>query len=482
MAEKEQNIKNKVISGLFWKLMENGGNNGIQLIVSIVLGRLLIPDEFTVITLLTIFITIANVFIQSGFSTALIQKKNADETDFSSVFYLSLGVAVIVYILLFFSAPVISDFFNMPEIISVLRVLAVAPIIGSINSIQNAVVVKQLKFRKLCYSSFAASVISGIVGIGMAYMEFSFWALVGQQIVYQLVLAIFLWILVKWRPQLVFSLERIKVLFSFGGRLLLSSLIDVTYTNIYGFFIGKLDKGSLAFYGKGDGFPLFIANNTNSAIQSVMLPALSLEQSNMERLKNMLRRSIVTSSFIMFPVMIGLAAVAEPMILILLKENWLPCVPYLQIMCFSYALWPIHTANLQAINALGRSDIFLKLELIKILVGAIALSISLPFGTIVMVSLKPVVSFIASFINAYPNKKLLNYSFTEQWKDILPSFILSLIMGGIVYSIQFLGLNVWITLFVQLTVGVVIYVGSAYILKMECFLYLLNTVKDLRKK
>lgn len=475
-------IKSKVLSGLFWKLMENGGNNGIQLIVGIVLGRLLLPEEFMVITLLTLFITIANVFVQSGFSTALIQKKDADETDFSTVFYLSLGVAALVYALLFFSAPLIADIYNRAEIVPVLRVLAVVPIIGAVNSIQNAVVVKQLKFRQLCYSGFAAGVISGIVGVAMAYNGFSFWSLVWQQIVYQLVLAVFLWFLVKWRPRLVFSVERIKMLFGFGGKLLVSSLLDVTYTNIYGFLIGKLDQVSLSFYGKGDSFPLFISNNVNGAIQSVMLPALSLEQNNVQRLKNMVRRSIVTSSFIMFPVMIGLAAVAKPLILILLTEKWLPCVPYLQIMCFSYMLWPIHTANLQAINAMGRSDIFLKLEVVKIAVGVIVLFISLPFGILVMVAFKPVVSFISSFINAYPNKKLLNYSFMEQWKDIFPSFILALIMGATVYAVQLLGFNVWATLFIQVGVGVVIYVGLAYLLKMECFFYLLDTAKELRKK
>lgn len=478
----ENKLKSKVLSGLFWKLMENGGNNGIQLIVSIVLARLLVTDEFAVIGLLTIFITIANVFIQNGFTTALIQKKDADETDFSSIFYLNLAVSFILYGILFVAAPYIAEFYQRSELIPGLRVLSVVLIIGSVNAIQNAVVVKQLKFRQLCYSGFASSILSGIVGITMAYMKPDYWALIAQQIVYQVVLAIFLWFLVKWRPKLSFSIERVKELFNFGGKLLLSSIIDTIYTNIYGMVIGKRYAGSLSFYNRGDSYPLFISNNVNGAIQSVMLPALSLEQNNISKLKSMVRRSIVTSSFIMFPIMIGLAAVAKPLIAILLTDKWLPCVPYMQIMCFSYALWPIHTANLQAINAVGRSDIFLKLEIIKIVVGIAVLCISLPFGIMVMVAFKPVVSLISSFINAYPNKRLLNYSFGEQWKDIFPSFLLSLFMGVVVYAVQFLGLNVWATLIIQIATGMVIYIGSAYLIKMECFCYLISTMKELRGK
>lgn len=475
----EENIKNKVLSGLFWKIMENGGVQGVQFVVSIVLARLLSPDEYGIISLITIFITIANVFVQSGFNTALIQKKEADEVDFSSVFYLSLGVAAILYAALFLAAPFIGNFYDKPELSPVLKVLSLILFFGAFNSIQTAVVSRRMQFRKLFFSSLGAVAASGMLGIACAGLGAGVWALVIQQLSYQLISGIILWFTVRWRPRRLFSWERVRVLFSFGWKLLCSSLIDTVYNNVYGLIIGKIyNSEMLAHYDKGNQFPQLLVNNINGAIQSVMLPALSTSQDERERMKAMVRRSITTSSFLVVPMMAGLMAVAEPMISLLLTDKWLPCVPFLRLMCLSYAFWPIHTANLQAINAMGRSDVFLKLEIIKKGIGIAALIAGLPFGVYVMVALKPVVSLISTFVNAWPNQKLLGYSLKEQWADLLPSFLLSAVMGVAVYRLSFLGLGAFATLCLQVAAGAVLYAGLAWALKVECFRYLLGTVKE----
>lgn len=480
---KIQTTKSKVISSLFWKFMERGGTQGIQFIVQIVLARLLVPKDYGIIALISIFIVIANVFVQSGFNTALIQKKDADEVDFSSVFYLSLFVAGLLYLILFFTAPLVADFYNIHQITLVLRVLSITLFFGAFNSIQNALVSRNMQFKMLFYSSLGAILMSGIVGIVLAYLGLGVWALVAQQLTNQFMITVIMWFTVKWRPKLIFSFKRVKGLFSYGWKLLVSSLIDNLYMNLQSLIIGKIYNPSmLGFYNRGDQFPKVIVSNINGSIQSVMLPVLASEQDNRKRVKNMVRRSIVTSSFVLFPMMCGLAVTAEPLVKILLTNKWLPCVPFLQIFCASYALWPIHTANLQAINALGRSDIFLKLEVIKKIIGLTILVISIHFGIYAIAIGTLVSGIISTFVNAYPNLKLLNYSYKEQLKDIMPSLLLSLIMGTIIYNLKWLHMVPLVTLIIQIFFGIIIYVILAKVFKLECYTYLLKTFKDIYKK
>jgi len=461
--------------------MECGGTQVIQFVIQIVLARLLAPEQFGIIAMVMVFIKLAQVFAQSGFNTALIQKKEVDEIDFSSVFYLSLLVACLLYLILFFTAPFIANFYNSEQLILVLRVLSIILPFGAYNSIQNAIISRRMEFKKLFFSSIGAILVSGTVGIIIAYAGLGVWALVVQQLTNQFMITLILWFTVKWRPKFKFSLERVKSLFSYGWKLLISSLIDTLYMNLQSLIIGKIyNPATLAFYNRGEQFPQIIVTNINGSIQSVMLPALSSEQDNKRRVKDLVRRSIVTSSFILFPIMIGLIVIAESLVKIILTEKWLPCMPFLQIACLSYALYPIHTANLQAINALGRSDIFLKLEIIKKMVGLSILGISIPFGIYAMAIAMLITSIVCTFINAYPNFKLLNYSYKEQIKDIIPSFLLSLLMGG-VFFIKYMGLSDWITLLLQVSTGALIYFSMAFILKLECFNYLLYTIKDLLK-
>lgn len=474
-------MKRNVIASLVWKLLERVGTQGIQFIVQIFLARLLLPEEYGIIAMVTVFITLANVFVESGFNTALIQKKDADEIDFSSVFYLSLVVASGLYIIIYFLSPTIAIFYDQPLLTSVLRVLSLTLFIGVFNSIQNAYISRHMMFKKLFASSSIAMIISGMVGIGFAYLGFGVWALVAQQLTNQLVILFVLWFSVKWRPRLIFSFTRIRSLFSYGSKLLLSSLIDTLYNNLRTLFIGRMYTAStLGFYNRGQQFPQMIVSSINGSIQSVMLPALSAYQDDKAKVKNMMRRAIVTSSYLIFPMMVGMAAVAEPLIEVLLTAKWLEAAPFLRILCFSYALWPIHTANLQAINALGRSDIFLKLEVVKKIVGLIILAISLPFGVYAIAVGQVVSGVISTFINAYPNRQLLNYSYIEQWQDILPSLLISLTMGGIVNLFNFLNMTAWKILLIQIIVGLLIYVGLSIIFKLESFQYLLAMIKQLK--
>lgn len=474
--------KSKVLSSLFWKFMERGGTNGIQFVVQIVLARLLSPKDFGLIALVTVFITLATVFVQRGFSTALIQKKDADRVDFSSVFYLSLFVAGLLYIILFFTAPLIANFYREPYLEPVLRVLSVILLFGAFNSIQNAFLARNMNFKKLFFSSLGAMLISGIIGIITAYIGWGIWALVMQQITRQISVTIILWFTVKWRPAPVFSFKRVKGLFSYGSKLLASSLLHHLYMDLRSLIIGKIySPAMLGFYHKGSQFPKLIISNIDGSIHSVMLPALSSHQDNIKKVKDMTRRAIVTSSFVVFPVMVGLAVVAEPLVKIILTDKWLNAVPFLQIYCGSYALTPIHTANLQAINALGRSDIFLKLEIIKRTVSLIVLGISIPFGIYAMAWGVFLSGVLGSFINAYPNLKLLNYSYLEQWKDIIPSLLLSLVMGVIVYSLNFLDFSEWQILILQIVLGVILYIGMAKMFKIESYTYLIVSIKNVLK-
>lgn len=475
--------KTEVLYSLIWKLMERGGTQGIQFIVTVVLARLLVPEEFGLIVLATIFVSIAKIFVETGFNTALIQKKEADEIDFSSVFYLSIMVAGLLYLCLFLSSPYIALFFNQPEFTNVLRVLSLILFFGAINSIQIAIISRNLQFKKLFISSIGAVVLSGVVGIVMAYANFGIWALVSQQLTNQIVITIILWFTVKWRPLIVFSITRVKRLFSFGWKLLVSGILDTLTSNLTNLLVGKIySPTALGFYNRGEQLPSLIVNNVDGSIQSVMLPTLSKYQENTQRVKEIARRSIVTSSFIIFPMMVGLAVIAEPLIELLFTEKWLSAVPFLQISCAVYALWPIHTMNLQVMNALGRSDLFLKLEIVKKILSVAILIISLQFGIYALVWGGFISSVLSTFINAYPNRKLIKYSFAEQWRDLVPSLLLSLVMGFIVYTIHWFELYKLLTLIIQIVLGIIIYVGLAKIFKLECYSYLIMTIKEMKKK
>lgn len=479
----DESVKSKTLSGLIWKFAERSGAQAIQFVVSIILARLLTPADYGLIGLITVFIAVATVFAQSGLGQALVQHKNIDKTEFSTVFYFSVVFSVLLYTVLFATAPFIAHFYNEPQLTDVIRVLGITVIIGAVNSVQQAYVQKTMQFKRFFYSTLSGTAVSAIVGIALAYTGFGVWALVWQQISNQLINTFVLWFTVRWRPTLEFSVQKAKNLFSYGWKLLCSGLLDTVYNNMYSLIIGKFySTADLGYYNRGKNFPMLIIQNVNSAIDSVLFPVLSDAQDDKSRFKAMVRRSIVTSTFVIFPCMAGLAAVAKPLTLLLLTEKWLPAVPFIQFCCFTYAFWPVNTANLQAIKALGRSDIFLILEVIKKAIGVAALVVSLPYGLMAMMWTRCINAVIGSFLNAYPNKKLLGYSYLEQMKDVAPSFILSIIMCGIVLCFDLLGLSPILTMLLQIVTGVAFYVAAAWIFKFECFKYILDIIKGIIKR
>lgn len=469
-----------VFSALIWKFLERFGVQGTQFVLQIILARLLDPEHYGILSLMVIFTTLANVFIQRGFNTALIQNKDVTEEDYSSVLWVSMGVAAVLYVVLFAAAPLIAQFYEMPDLVQPFRVLCLVLFPGALNSIQLAKVSRKLDFKKIFLSNVAAIVLSGIAGVVLAFLGGGLWALVAQYLLNVLIACIVMWFTVKWRPQFVCRPARIKVLFSYGWKLLVSGLLDTLYQDLRSLVVGKkYDSGTLAYYNRGKQFPQFIIHSINTSVQSVMLPAMSAHQDKKSEVKTMMRRSITLSSYIIFPMMAGLAAVAVPLVRLLLTEKWLPSVPYMQIYCFTLAFYPVHTCNLQAINAMGRSDIFLKLELIKKGIGITALIIALAFfdSPIAIAMTGVFTTFISCFINAYPNKKLVGYSYFEQMKDILPSFLASIAMCSGTLLMGKLFANDVITLVLQVVTGVVLYVVISIALRLEPYKMLLGVVK-----
>ena len=475
----------KTLSSFLFKVVESLGNQGIAFLVSLLLARLLDTSDYGVLSMLLVFIAVAQVFVTSGLNTALIQRKNVDETDLSSVFYVSFGVAAAFYALLFALAPWLASYFNMPALKSTLRVMALILLPGSLVSVQTAVVARQMAFRKLMIASLCATVLSGTVGVVMALNGAGYWALVAQQMTNQCVLAILLLILIRWRPRRVFSFARVKSHLRFGWKLLVSGLLDTGFINLRSAVIGKkFSDDALAFYTRGKQFPELAMNAINGSISSVILPVLSEQQDETERMKQTMRRSIMLSSFLVVPMMAGLAAVAEPMIRLLLTDKWLPCVPFLQLCCMDYALYPIHTNNLSAINAKGRSDIFLKLEIIKKAYGLAILLVSvLCFDGVMAIAWGGVISsLVSAAVNAHPNRELIRYGFLEQMRDILPTILISLVMFGMVYAMNALALPAAALLVLQIAVGALVYGGLSLLFKVESVQLVGQVVKKLLKQ
>ncbi len=469
----------KVFSNFIWRFAERCGAQLVTFIVSIVLARILTPSDYGTIVLVTVFTTILQVFIDSGLSTALIQKKDADDLDFSSVFYFNFVICIILYLIMFVSAPFIADFYKDSSLVSIVRVISLTLVISGVKGVQQSYVSRHMLFKRFFFSTLGGTIFSAVLGIIMAYAGFGVWAIVFQQLSNNAIDTLILWITVKWRPIKKFSWSRLKNLLSFGWKMLASSLLDTVYNNLRNMIIGKLyTSADLAFYNQGDKFPKLIVTNINTSIDSVLLPTMSNEQDNHVRVKDMTRRAIKISTYIMAPLMIGLAFCAKPIVQIVLTDKWLPCVPYLQIFCISYLFWPIHTANLNAIKAMGRSDLFLKLEVIKKFIGMILLLITMNISVMAMAYSLLISGLISQVINSWPNRYLLKYSYIDQIKDILPNIVMALIMGVFVYFINYLDLSVLVSLMVQIILGGIIYLVLSIFTKNDSFIYLINILKN----
>ena len=476
-------VKKSVLSNFFWRFLERCGAQGVTFIVSVVLARLLDPTVYGTVALVTVFTTVMQVFVDSGMGNALIQKKDADELDFSSVFYFNITICTCLYCLMFLAAPLIAAFYKMPELTPVVRVLSLMLIISGVKNVQQAYVSRNMLFKRFFFATLGGTIGAAVVGITMAYFGFGVWALVAQMLFNATVDTIILWLTVKWRPKKMFSIERLKELFSYGWKLLVSSLLETVYNDLRQLVIGKIySKEDLAQYNQGSKFPHLIVTNINSSIDSVLLPTMSKAQDDRTLVKSMTRRAIKTSTYIMMPMMVGLAVCAEPLITLILTDKWLPCIPFLRIFCFTYAFYPIHTANLNAIKALGRSDLFLKLEIVKKVVGIIALISTMWISVMAMAYSLLVTSVLSQIINSWPNKKLMNYSYLEQLRDIFPQIILSVVMGVFVYCLQFFNISNLLTLVMQILLGVLIYIFGSKLFHIDSFEYVIDTVKGFLKK
>lgn len=477
--------KNNLLQNFSWKFAERIAAQLITLVVSLLLGRLLDPSDYGVVSIVTVMITLVNVLVSDGFGSALIQKKDADALDFFSVLYFNIGFSVILYVILFLSAPLIAAFYGAgyEELTAVIRVLGLRVILAGINSVQQAYVSRKMIFKNFFWATFIGTVISAVVGISMALSGFGVWALVAQYLTNTTVGTLCLTILIKKRPQAIFSVERLKVLLQYGSKVLVANLLITGYQEVRALIIGKMySTADLAFYDRGKQFPNLVVTNVNTSISAVLFPKIANEQDDIARVQNTTRMAIRFSAYIMSPLMLGLAVVAEPLIRLVLTEKWIPCVPLLQMFCIVYLFQPIHTANTQAIKAVGRSDIYLKLELIKKSVELIVLLCVMWINVDAIVASMAVLTTLFTFVNAYPNKKILNYSFAQQMKDILPAIGMSAVMAIAIYPLSVLQVHDVVLLLIQVCSGAVIYILLSVLTKNKEFAYLSGMLTSVIKK
>lgn len=470
--------KKSVITNFIWRFAERTGAQVVSFVVSIVLARLLVPDDYGTVALVTVFNTILQVFIDGGMPNALIQKKNTDDLDFSSVFYFNVFMSVVLFIGMFFAAPYIAKYYSRPDLTPLIRVNNIVILIAGVKSVQHAFVAKNMIFKKFFFATLGGTIVSAVIGIVLAYLGFGPWALVAQQLTNKIIDTIVLWVTVKWRPKWMLSFYRLKGLFSYGWKIFASTMLDRVYSSLRALIIGKVyTAADLAYYDRAHSFPDIVINNINTSIDSVLLPTMSKEQDSVETVKSMARRAMKTSTFILAPILIGLAACGQSIISMLLTDKWLPSYPFMVIFCITFVFYPLHTSNLNAIKALGRSDIFLKLEIIKKIVGIIAILVTFRISVMAMAYSLLFTSVASQIINSWPNKKLMNYSYLEQLKDILPGILLAAFMGGCVYCVNFLNLSSIVKLIIQVPLGAVIYIGLSALFKLESFTYCWNMIK-----
>lgn len=469
-----------VLSNVLWKFAERIAAQLVSLIVSIVLARILLPDDYGVISMVTVFITIANVFVTSGIPNALIQKKDADQKDFSSVFYFNILMSIVIYIVLFFIAPYIARFYNMDLLCAVVRVMGLRIIIAGINSVQHSYVSRNMMFRKYFWSTLFGTLCSGVVGIAMAYQGFGVWALVAQYMVNSTVDTIVLFITVEWRPILYFSFERIKTMLNFGWKILVEGLSNTVMDQLRSLVIGKVYSPSdLGYYSKGQQFPSLIVTNISTSISSVLFPAMSKEQDNHQKIVEMLRNAVRVSSFVIFPLLTGLAVVAPTFVSVVLTDKWNAVVPYIQIFClinaFTVGMIPRH----QALNSIGRSDVFMYEHIIGRIVNILLLLCFYKKSVMAIAVSGLAGATILLGIIFYTSKRYSGYSYADQVKDVLPIMIGCLIMGAPVYLMNNLNMPKYLLLGLQIICGGIIYIAYSIITKSTELLVLCGFVKSI---
>lgn len=479
----EQNLKEKTVKGLGWSAIDNVIKASITFIVSIVLARLLSPDEYGLIGILTIFISVFNAIVDSGFANALIRKKDATDIDFSTVFYTNLFISIIVAAIFYSCAHPIASFFNRQELIPLTQVMSSIVIINALCIVQKARTTKSIDFKTQTKVSFLASIISGVIGISMAYTGFGVWALVGQQLSMQFATTLLFWIFNRWVPKLAFSWTSFREMWAFGWKLLVSTLIDTGWKEIYQVVVGKCySPATLGLYTRAKQFSQLFSSNLTNVIQRVSYPVLSSIQDDKVRLKNAYQRVIKTTMLPTFVFMFGMAAVAKPLILLLIGEKWSGCIPFLQLIAIHGAMYPLHAINLNMLQVQGRSDLFLKLEIIKKIVAIGPLMLGIFFNIYLMVGSSIITSCFNYYLNARYSGPFLNYSIKSQIKDIYPSFIIALVMAIPLYFMNYLPLNSFILLTLQVIVGATIVITICETKKLPEYLEIKGIVMPMISK
>ena len=474
-------LKSKTVKGVMWSSIDRFTTQGISFVFSMLIARMLLPSDYGVIGMLAVFMAVAGCFVDSGFGSALVRKNDRTETDFCTVFYFNIAVACICYALLFLASPYIARFYNLPLLESVTKVWGLNLIISSFAGIQNAQLTIAIDFKSRAKISVITTLFTGVVGLWLAYRGYGVWALVFQTLSSNILRTILLWAIVRWMPKLIFSWQSFKELFSFGSKLLASSLLDTVYNNIYPIVIGKFfSASSLGVYSRADSLAQFPSSNITGVLQSVTFPVLSTIQDDEARLSNAYRRFLRISAFVIFPLMVGLSAIADPFIRLVLTDKWEGAIYLLQIICFGLMWYPIHAINLNILQVKGRSDYFLKLEVIKKILGVAILCVSIPLGLVAMCYGRVFISVVCLGINTYYTKKIIDYGFLDQMKDLLHILVHSLVMYGIVSVIVHIMPTLWSQLLVGTLTGIAYYIVGAYLMKFDEVNELLSLIK--RKK
>jgi O-antigen/teichoic acid export membrane protein len=472
-------LKSRTLHALFWSFLERFGQQGIQFIISIILARLLLPEEFGLIAMLAIFMAVAQSFLESGFGSALIQKKNATHIDECSIFYFNIFVGFLMAGLLCLAAPWIASFYNQPLLVPLTCALSLNLIINAFGLVQTTLLTKHIDFKTQLKVSVIATVLSGTIGITMALNGFGVWSLVAQSLSSNLFRTALLWLFNNWRPSLVFSFVSLCGMFAFGSRLLASGLLNTIFENIYLVVIGKVfSPMALGFYSRAQGLQQLPVSNISTIIGRVTFPVFSSVQDDKPRLKRGVRKALTMLVMINFPMMIGLAIVAKPLVLVLLTEKWAPCIPYLQLLCVVGMLYPLHVINLNVLIAQGRSDLFFRLEILKKILVVIAIAVTYHWGIIALIYGQIATSCFAYLLNSYYTGKMLDYPIAEQIQDLMPSLALAGIMGLGVYALTYTPIvNQLALLLAQIMTGILLYTALGYVFRMSSFMEIIEIIK-----
>lgn len=471
-------LKEKTVKGVLWSCVDRFSTQGIQFVFSVLIARILLPSDYGTVAMLSIFFAVSQTFIDSGFGAALIRKIDRTETDFCTVFYFNIAVGVFFYLVLWFTSPYIADFYDLPLLKDITRVVALTVVFSSFSIVQSAKLSIKVDFKTRAKTSIWANFLSGAIGLFFAYRGYGVWALVIQSVSFSFIGTFLMCYWVRWIPKLIFSWRSFRELFSFGSKLLISSLLNTCYNNIYPLVIGKFfSPSALGLYSRANTLAQYPSSVITSTLQGVTFPILSSIQNENEMLADVYKRFIRLSAFVIFPMMIGLSAVASPFIRLLLTDKWEGAIYLLQIICFAMMWYPIHSINLNLLQVKGRSDFFLKLEIIKKVQGIAILCITIPLGVVAMCYGSVIGSLLSLIYNTYYTKRLIGYGYWSQMKDLLHILAHSMVMGILVWLVVQAFDSLWLQLFVGILTGMVYYVVGAKLMKFDEYAELMSLVK-----